>query len=45
MISDQLRRRRLEVIEEHFRSEVDKEFDRTLATFNAECATVDRKSL
>ena len=34
MISDQLRRRRLEVIEEHFRSEVDKEFDRTLATFN-----------
>lgn len=34
MISDELRRRRLEVIEEHFRSEVDKEFDRTLATFN-----------
>ena len=34
MISDELRQRRLEVIEEHFRSEVDKEFDRTLATFN-----------
>jgi steroid delta-isomerase-like uncharacterized protein len=34
MISDELRRRRLEVIEEHFRSEVDKEFERTLATFN-----------
>ena len=34
MISDELRARRLEVIEEHFRSEVDKEFDRTLATFD-----------
>ena len=34
MISDELRTRRLEVIEEHFRSEVDKEFDRTLATFD-----------
>jgi steroid delta-isomerase-like uncharacterized protein len=34
MISDELRRLRLEVIEEHFRSEVDKEFERTLATFN-----------
>jgi steroid delta-isomerase-like uncharacterized protein len=31
---DDLRRRRLAVIEEHFRSEVDKEFDRTIATFN-----------
>lgn len=28
-----LRRRRLAVLEEHFASEVDKEFDRTLATF------------
>lgn len=34
MISDELRQRRLEVIEEHFASEVDQEFDRTLATFN-----------
>lgn len=34
MITDELRRRRLEVLEEHFRSEVDQEFDRTLATFN-----------
>jgi len=34
MITDDLRQRRLEVIEEHFRSEVDKEFDRTVATFN-----------
>lgn len=33
MIDDDLRRRRLEVIEEHFASEVAKEFDRTLATF------------
>jgi steroid delta-isomerase-like uncharacterized protein len=33
MIDDDLRRRRLAVIEEHFASEVDKEFDRTLATF------------
>lgn len=33
MISDELRARRLEVLDEHFRSEVDKEFDRTLATF------------
>ena len=34
MITDELRQRRLAVIDEHFRSEVDKEFDRTLATFN-----------
>jgi steroid delta-isomerase-like uncharacterized protein len=34
VITDDLRRRRLEVIEEHFRSEVDQDFDRTLATFN-----------
>lgn len=34
MITDELRERRLAIIEEHFRSEVDKEFDRTLATFN-----------
>jgi steroid delta-isomerase-like uncharacterized protein len=33
-ITDELRQQRLEIIEEHFRSEVDKEFDRTLATFN-----------
>lgn len=34
MISDDLRQRRLEIIEEHFRSEVSQEFDLTLATFN-----------
>ena len=34
MISDDLRRRRLEVIAEHMDTEVTKEFDRTLATFN-----------
>ncbi len=34
MISDDLRQRRLDVIDEHFRSEIDQEFDRTLATFN-----------
>ncbi len=34
MISDELRQRRLEIIEEHFRSEVSQEFDLTLATFN-----------
>jgi steroid delta-isomerase-like uncharacterized protein len=34
MTTDELRRRRLEVLDEHFRSEVDQEFDRTLATFN-----------
>ena len=33
MIDDELRQRRLTVIDEHFRSEVDQEFDRTLATF------------
>ena len=31
---DDLRQRRLAVLEEHFASEVDQEFDRTLATFN-----------
>ena len=34
MTTDDLRQRRLEVLEEHFRSEVAQEFDRTLATFN-----------
>ena len=34
MISDDLRQRRLEIVEEHFRSEVTQEFDRTLGTFN-----------
>ena len=34
MISDDLRRRRLDVIEEHMDTEVTQEFDRTLATFN-----------
>jgi steroid delta-isomerase-like uncharacterized protein len=34
MINDDLRRRRLEIIEEHFRSEVTQEFDLTLGTFN-----------
>lgn len=34
MIDDDLRRRRLALVEEHFRTEVAKEFDRTLATFN-----------
>jgi steroid delta-isomerase-like uncharacterized protein len=34
MTTDELRQRRLEVLDEHFRSEVDQEFDRTLATFN-----------
>jgi steroid delta-isomerase-like uncharacterized protein len=33
MVDDALRARRLEVIDEHFRSEVDQEFERTLATF------------
>ena len=33
MISEELRRRRLELLEEHFASEVAQEFDRTLATF------------
>ena len=31
---DDLRQRRLDVLEEHFASEVAQEFDRTLATFN-----------
>jgi steroid delta-isomerase-like uncharacterized protein len=34
MITAELRQRRLALLDEHFRSEVDKEFDRTLATFN-----------
>ncbi len=34
MSSDELRQRRLDVIDEHFRSEIDQDFDRTLATFN-----------
>ena len=34
MHPDDLRERRLAVIAEHFASEVDQEFDRTLATFN-----------
>jgi len=33
MSTDDLRQRRLAILEEHFRSEVDQEFDRTLATF------------
>lgn len=32
--ADELRQRRLEVLEEHFRSEVEQHFDVTLATFN-----------
>ena len=34
MVSDELRQRRLAVVEEHMNTEVTKEFDRTLATFN-----------
>lgn len=34
MITEDLRLRRLEVIEEHFRTEVEQEFDVTLTTFN-----------
>ena len=34
MTSDNLRQRRLEIIGEHFRTEVTHEFDLTLATFN-----------
>jgi steroid delta-isomerase-like uncharacterized protein len=34
MSTDDLRGRRLKVLEEHFASEVEQEFDRTLATFN-----------
>ena len=33
MTSEDLRARRLELLEEHFTSEVEKEFDRTIATF------------
>jgi len=33
MTTDDLRARRLAVLEEHFASEVDQEFDRTIATF------------
>ena len=33
MIDDDLRARRLAILEEHFASEVDQEFERTLATF------------
>ncbi|MGH8975406.1 MAG: ester cyclase [Acidimicrobiia bacterium] len=33
MIADDLRERRLEIIEEHFRTEVTQEFDLTLGTF------------
>jgi steroid delta-isomerase-like uncharacterized protein len=33
MDSDELRRRRLAVVEEHFATEVSQEFDKTLATF------------
>ncbi|MDV3126495.1 ester cyclase [Mycobacterium sp. 21AC1] len=34
MISDELRRRRLEIVKEHMDTEVTKEFNATLATFN-----------
>jgi steroid delta-isomerase-like uncharacterized protein len=34
MITEELRQRRLDVIREHMDTEVTKEFDRTLATFN-----------
>jgi steroid delta-isomerase-like uncharacterized protein len=34
MISDDLRQRRLAIIEEHMETEVTKDFDRTLATFD-----------
>ena len=33
MLTDELRRRRLEVLDEHFRSEVDHDWDACLATF------------
>jgi steroid delta-isomerase-like uncharacterized protein len=33
-MDEALRRRRLELVEEHFRTEVTQEFERTLATFN-----------
>jgi steroid delta-isomerase-like uncharacterized protein len=34
VIDDDLRQRRVELVEEHFRTEVTQEFDLTLATFN-----------
>jgi steroid delta-isomerase-like uncharacterized protein len=34
MISEDLQRRRIETVEEHFRTEATQEFDLTLATFN-----------
>jgi steroid delta-isomerase-like uncharacterized protein len=34
VIDDALRRRRIELVQEHFASEAEQEFDRTLATFN-----------
>ncbi|MGI8938970.1 MAG: ester cyclase [Iamia sp.] len=34
MTTDELKQRRLEMLEEHFASEVEKEFDRTVATFD-----------
>lgn len=34
MITEELRRRRLELVEEHFRTEATQEFDLTLGTFN-----------
>ena len=34
MITEELRQRRLELVEEHFRTEVTQEFDLTLGTFN-----------
>jgi steroid delta-isomerase-like uncharacterized protein len=34
VVSDEIRQRRLELLEEHFRSEVTHEFDLTLGTFN-----------
>ena len=33
-MNDHVRQQRLAILEEHFQSEIDKEFDRTLATFN-----------
>lgn len=33
-MTDDLRTRRLELLEEHFASEVEQDFDRTIATFN-----------
>jgi predicted ester cyclase len=36
MIADELRRRRLDLVEEHFRTEVTQEFELTLRTFNGQ---------